>query len=150
MASSSQKISVVTACARFSLVIAVLNLLSGPGKLDAADPVGLMVVVGKDIHGKILSEKETKKCALETPYPEYPAEAMRRGITGTGIYELRIDPKTGRVKGVVVIAAAGDPMLDRESIRTLLKWRFKPGTVVSVRLPFGMMRMKGDANSWVF
>ena len=132
------------------LLVATLGFLLGQEILWAADPVGLTVVVGKDVHGKTLSEKETKKCALETPNPEYPAEAFRRGITGTGIYELRIDPKTGRVKGIVVIAAAGNPMLDRESMQTLLKWRFKPGTVVSVRMPFGLTRMEGGTSRWVF
>jgi TonB family protein len=136
--------------ARSLLLSATVVLFLGHGKLGAADPVGLEVVVGKDIHGKILSEKETKKCVLETPFAEYPAEAMRRGIVGTGIYELRIDPKTSHEKSIVVIAAAGNPMLDQASMRALLKWRFKPGTVVSVRLPLGMQRMKGGANGWVF
>jgi len=136
--------------ARSFLLTATIVLFFGHGKLGAADPVDLEVVVGKDIHGKILSEKETKKCALETPFAEYPADAMRRGIVGTGIYELRIDPKTGRVKGIVVIAAAGNPMLDQASMRALLKWRFKPGTVVTVRLPLGMKRMKGGTSGWVF
>jgi TonB family protein len=135
--------------ARSFLLSATIVLLFGH-ELGAADPVGLEVVVGKDTHGKILSEKETKKCALETPFAEYPAEAMRRGIVGTGIYELRIDPKTGHVKGILVIAAAGNPMLDQASMRALLKWRFKPGTVVNVRLPLGLKRMEGSANGWVF
>ena len=128
--------------ARSFLLTATIVLFFGHGKLGAADPVDLEVVVGKDIHGKILSEKETKKCALETPFAEYPADAMRRG--------MRIDPKTGRVKGIVVIAAAGNPMLDQASMRALLKWRFKPGTVVTVRLPLGMKRMKGGTSGWVF
>jgi hypothetical protein len=65
--------------ARSCLLCAAVILFVGQEKLAAADPVGLQVVVGKDIHGKILTEKETKMCALQTPFAEYLADACVGG-----------------------------------------------------------------------
>jgi hypothetical protein len=40
-----------------------------------------------------------KGVILSRTHPDYPIEARRARITGGGVFEMRIDPKSGRVKG---------------------------------------------------
>ena len=66
---------------------------------------------------------------------EYPIQARRAGIAGSGVFEMRIDPKTGRVKGVHVLQSTGSQILNWTVVRSLSRWRFKPGTIVAARIP---------------
>ena len=83
--------------ARSFLLGAATVLFFGHGKLGAADPVGLEVVVGKDVHGKILSEKGNEEMCSGDAVRGIPRRGHAPSIVGTGIYELRIDPKTGQL-----------------------------------------------------
>lgn len=56
---------------------------------------------------------------------------------------MRIDPKTGRVKGVLVVQSTGSQMLDWTVVSSFNRWRFKPGVIVVARSPvkFSLSRL---------
>jgi len=85
--------------------------------------------------GNSVNVSEAKALALSAPRPEYPYEARRQKITGDGIALLTIDPGSGEVIHVSMSRSTGNPLLDNAALAGLSCWRFKPGTVSSVRCP---------------
>jgi TonB family protein len=73
--------------------------------------------------------------ALTAPRLEYPYEARRQRITGSGIAALTVDPVNGSVTSVVMDVSTGNPVLDNAAVTGFHRWRFKPGAVSRVRLP---------------
>jgi TonB family protein len=73
--------------------------------------------------------------ALSAPQPEYPYEARRQRVTGTGIVIMTVDSGSGRVTDVMMDESTGSLVLDNAAIAGFRRWRFKPGTVSRVRLP---------------
>ena len=71
--------------------------------------------------------------ATFSPSPGYPHEARRWHMTGTGLYLIRGDIKTGTVKRVTVARSTGHDMLDRSVIFALERWRFQPGKLRPIR-----------------
>jgi TonB family protein len=67
--------------------------------------------------------------------PEYPYEARRAHITGTGIVFLQIDTLTGKVVSCRMDPGTGNVELDAAALAAFRDWRFKPGTVARVRIP---------------
>jgi TonB family protein len=84
---------------------------------------------------KTLDEAETKALAVYTPRPNYPYEARRARLLGSGVAILTTDPTTGNVTNVEMAASTGVPSLDDAAISTFRQWRFKPGRVLKVRIP---------------
>jgi TonB family protein len=127
-------------------------LLFGYGQLEGATPLGAEIS-GTGSRGEKLSEKQVKECALSTPAPEYPIEARRQKVTGLGIYELRVDTRTGHVKNVTIVLSTYSPILDLECKRALIRWRFKPGAIAKARLPI-LFTVRGPpqsaASKWVY
>jgi protein TonB len=76
-----------------------------------------------------------KVLALSAPRPEYPYEARRQRITGEGVVAMTVDPATGHVSSVSMSKSTGSPFLDNAALAGFRRWRFKPGTVSSVRCP---------------
>lgn len=76
-----------------------------------------------------------KVLAASAPRPEYPYEARRQKITGDGVMEMAIDPVSGRVLSVSMSKSTGSPFLDNAAMTALRRWRFRPGTVSSLRCP---------------
>jgi TonB family protein len=73
--------------------------------------------------------------ALSAPRPEYPYEARRQRITGSGFVVLTIDCRSGNVTAATMEQSTGSSVLDNTAITGFLRWRFKSGTVSRVRLP---------------
>ena len=73
--------------------------------------------------------------AITAPLPEYPYEAKRRNLTGSGICVVTVDVATGRVTDARMDQSTGSAMLDELTIQTFKSWRFKAGTVSQVRVP---------------
>ncbi len=73
--------------------------------------------------------------AVSAPRLEYPYEARRQKITGSGIVVITVDPVSGSVTNVVMEASTGNPVLDNAAITGFRRWRFKPGIVSKVRSP---------------
>lgn len=75
--------------------------------------------------------------SANTPLPEYPWSARRRGREGRVVIEMDVDPE-GRPVGVTVIESSGDDALDRAALDTLARWHLLPamkkGIFVASRL----------------
>lgn len=73
--------------------------------------------------------------ALGAPRLEYPYEARRQKLTGSGIVVMTVDRLTGCVTGVAMEVSTGSVLLDNATIGGFRRWRFKPGTASKVRAP---------------
>jgi TonB family protein len=73
--------------------------------------------------------------ALSAPRPEYPYEARRRNITGSGVVTLTIDPTNGAVVDAEMEQSIGNSILDQAALSAFRRWRFKTGTPSRVRVP---------------
>jgi TonB family protein len=82
-----------------------------------------------------LSLSSARVSALSAPRLEYPYEARRQKITGSGIVVITVDSVSGSVTNVVMETSTGNPVLDNAAITGFRRWRFKPGTVSRVRSP---------------
>jgi TonB family protein len=76
-----------------------------------------------------------KAFAITAPRPEYPYEARRQRLTGSGVATLTIDVATGAVINVTMSRSTGSAVLDNATINGLRRWRFRPGTVSRVQTP---------------
>lgn len=74
----------------------------------------------------VLSDAEAARILVYAPHPEYPAEARRARISGSGWFLMILDD-TGHVTQVHVTKSTGSRILDAGAVQTLAKWRFKPG-----------------------
>jgi TonB family protein len=63
------------------------------------------------------------------PYPtiEYPYEARRSRLWGTGVYVLDIDSRNGRVIRISIATRSPSKFLDDAALQALMKLRLKPG-----------------------
>lgn len=82
-----------------------------------------------------LSLSSARVSALSAPRLEYPYEARRQKITGSGIVVITVDSVSGSVTNVVMDTSTGSPILDNAAITGFRRWRFKPETVSRVKLP---------------
>jgi TonB family protein len=82
-----------------------------------------------------LSLSSAKIVALSAPRPEYPYEARRQRITGSGIVAMTVDPVTGMVTEVSMWQSTGSTYLDHAAIIGFRRWRFKPGTAFKIKSP---------------
>ena len=73
--------------------------------------------------------------AITAPLPDYPYEAKRRNLTGSGICVVTVDTATGTVTNATMFQSTGSPLLDKITIQTFKSWRFRPGAVSQVRVP---------------
>ena len=63
--------------------------------------------------------------------PQWPREALVEGIEGYVVVEVTI-ATDGSVRGVVVVESVPRRLFDRNVIRAVLKWKFKPRIVNGV------------------
>jgi len=85
--------------------------------------------------GGTMSMSSARTVAISAPRPEYPYEARRARLTGSGIAVMTVDPSSGAVTNVVMAQSTGSPVLDNAATSAFRRWRFKPGTVAKVRTP---------------
>ncbi len=69
------------------------------------------------------------------PVPQYPYEALRLKLTGSGLYQLKFDYDTGRLREVHVVRPCGKPVLDEASIAALKLWQAKPKSLHTILQP---------------
>jgi TonB family protein len=74
-----------------------------------------------------------QRWVMRSPMPEYPIEARAHHITGSGIFVLRVQIKSGRVKEVIVARSSGHAILDEAAAKALRDWQFKPNTLSSIK-----------------
>ena len=82
-----------------------------------------------------MSLSVAQSMAITAPLPDYPYEAKRRNLTGSGICVVTVDNATGTVTNATMSQSTGSPLLDKLTLQTFKSWRFKPGTVSQVRVP---------------
>jgi protein TonB len=85
-------------------------------------------------HAGPINMSVAKALAVNAPRPEYPYEARRQRITGSGVALLTVDGG-GIVTSVTMLRSTGNAILDQATISGLRRWRFKPGTVSTVQTP---------------
>jgi len=83
----------------------------------------------------LMSMSAARAIAVRAPLPEYPYQAKRAHITGSGVCVMKIDTASGNVTTAMMAESTGDGILDNVTIKTFQRWRFKPGTVSQVRVP---------------
>lgn len=81
------------------------------------------------------ADELTANALVVKPKIRYPREAREKRIEGSGVVEIRVDPKTGAVREARMFKSTGSSILDNAAVTALQKARFKPGTVVRVRIP---------------
>lgn len=64
---------------------------------------------------------------VRSPPPDYPAQALRRGESGTVLLQVQVDAQ-GRPERVDVVQSSRSRTLDREAVRTVERWAFAPAT----------------------
>ena len=66
----------------------------------------------------------------------YDQEARAKRMSGTGVFRLRIDQKTGKVTEIGVIQSTGWRHLDQAAAATLIRWRARiPASRSTVTVP---------------
>ena len=73
--------------------------------------------------------------ATHAPRPDYPYEARRLGLTGSGIVKIEVDPESGRVTSLRMDPSTGHAILDQAATEAFRLWRFKPGSARRIRTP---------------
>jgi TonB family protein len=106
-----------------------------PVRRQTTKPIAPLVKPRNNRTAGSLPLSSAKVLALNAPRPEYPYEARRQRITGTGIVVMTIDPMSGNVSSVSISKSTGSPFLDNAALAGFRRWRFKPGTVLSVTCP---------------
>jgi len=82
-----------------------------------------------------MSLSVAQSMAISAPLPEYPYEAKRSDLTGSGVCVVTVDPATGKVTDATMGQSTRSRVLDKVTTETFKRWRFKPGTVSQVRVP---------------
>jgi protein TonB len=82
-----------------------------------------------------MSMSSAKAVAVSAPRPEYPYEARRSKLTGSGVCVMTVDTTSGAVTDASMATSTGSPILDNAATSAFRRWRFKPGTVSKVRTP---------------
>jgi len=82
-----------------------------------------------------MSMSSAKAVAVSAPRPEYPYEARRSKITGSGVCVMTVDSSSGSVTDATMAQSTGNNILDNAATSAFRRWRFKPGTVSRVRTP---------------
>jgi len=86
-------------------------------------------------HTVTLTGEERWKVAVSHPTPKYPAEARRGHITGKSLFHLHVSYATGDVTSVEILTSTGHPILDKAAVDTLKRWKFRPHSVIGVKVP---------------
>jgi TonB family protein len=63
----------------------------------------------------------------------------RRGMRGRVVAQMTIDPKTGEVTQVQLLRKTVFAELNAEIVLTCFKWKFKPHTITSAKVPFELI-----------
>ena len=99
-----------------------------------ATPSAQPEVAGSPVGG-VMSLVAARAIAVKTRLPDYPYEAQRTNITGSGVCVMLVDIATGKVTSATMEQSTGNVLLDKVTTDAFRKWRFKPGTVSEVRVP---------------
>jgi TonB family protein len=100
-------------------------------------------VYSAELSPGVLSSSAVRALAIFAPKPDYPIEARRRHITGSGVCVVTIDPD-GNVIDATMARSIGNPILDNAAVSAFRRWRFRPGTDSKIKVPINFT-MTGDS-----
>ena len=86
------------------------------------------------------------KDVTKKPMPVYPYNDRARKNTGSGLYRMEIDLKTGLVRKVAIVRSTGHNTLDEAAVNALSKWRFRPNSWKEVTFPVVFIMAKPDGS----
>ena len=109
-----------------------------PVRRSAPKPPQRLVRPTTGTPGGATMAKSARSLAISAPPPEYPHEARRCHVTGSGVAMLTVD-FAGRVVRVTMVRSTGSGVLDGATISGLKRWRFRPGTPSKVQTPITFM-----------
>jgi TonB family protein len=113
---------------------ALIFIAVAVGVAGAACAAEKTSAVWADGHTSALSDEELIRYALASPAAGYPEEAQQKKITGSGVYELRIN-RAGVTTSVAIVKSSGSSVLDTAATTAFRKWRFKPAIFQAIRIP---------------
>jgi TonB family protein len=73
--------------------------------------------------------------AIKSPPPDYPSTERSQGHTGSGLFRLTLDLKTGSITKVTTLQSTGFPTLDSFATEAFRRWRWKPGKWKEIDVP---------------
>ena len=82
-----------------------------------------------------MSLSAAQALAVSAPIPDYPYQARRANISGSGLCLLLVDTASGKVTSATMEQSTGHAILDQATMGVFRRWRFKPGTVSQLRVP---------------
>lgn len=110
------------------------SLPTPSGPIEARNGVANQARIEKSVAtGSGLSDS-ARLAAGRKPKPNYPGEAKRKHQTGTVIVQFTVDAR-GRVISAFVQSSSPWPLLNDEAIRTVRRWTFPPGAVMTKTQP---------------
>jgi TonB family protein len=86
-----------------------------------------------------VEDAKRQNLLLTDPRPEYPLEARLKRLTGKGVFELRFNYDTGRLREIHIATSTGHWTLDRSVIATLKDWQAKPHSLRTIRVPIAFL-----------
>lgn len=94
-------------------------------------------------------QPDYRAVVISGPRPDYPYEARRGRITGSGVVVIQVDTSTGKVVSCQMNPSTGNTVLDAAALYAFRQWRFKPGTVAMARIPihFVMSGMSAEVRT---
>jgi TonB family protein len=102
-------------------------------RIFAVAATGVILVALDASAGPYVTAEQVRQLAITMPKPTYPESALKRGITGSGVFKLYVHVKTGQLRSVKILRSTRDKALDAAAIWALLQWRFKPGVLRTMR-----------------
>ena len=109
--------------ALFLAALAVVALLPSAGW--AYEPTA-MTTDGRVLQTSAKKPGPWHADVLKHEWGEYPYQARRRRLEGTGWFRLQLRPD-GSVADVKVMQSTGTSILDQSAVAAFFHWRFKPG-----------------------
>lgn len=73
-----------------------------------------------------LTPEQQAEETIFTPKPQYPYEARRKHVTGSGYFLLAVKIATGTVLRLYIEQSTGSKLLDTAAVTALKQWRFRP------------------------
>ena len=130
---------------RLFYAITLLTIFAHSGSLRTEPPAQNQTApsnVGSDkqgvVHVVLHSTPEFKQIFTYFPYPSIPAQYRFAKLSGTGVYRLTVDPQ-GNVTEIKILkkmGVFGDWPADVTALKTLIRWRARPGPVRIVDIPW--------------
>ena len=115
----------------FSIAVVAAGQTGGAQYVNATDARGVKHVIDSSVR----APAPWKPDLLFAPKPGYPRIDLVQRNEGVAVIRLDVDIKTGTTTYVTLLKSSGSPTLDETALRSLAKWRWKPGTWKQVEIP---------------